>query len=205
MMQQTNSLIRRKFLYAALMAAWLAGMGPVRALAQEAPAGPAPSAGTVEAGKTISETGKASSKRLTLALPGGNLSYTATAEMMPIVDGKGETTARLFVASYTLEDKDPATRPVTFLFNGGPGAASAFLHLGVVGPRVLVTNQDGTLPRPPAKLMDNPETWLGFTDLVFVDPVGTGYSRATGKDDDAEKRFWGVKGDVGSLSEIVRL
>ncbi len=124
---------------------------------------------------------------------------------MPIVDGKGETTARLFVASYTLKDKDPATRPVTFLFNGGPGAASAFLHLGVVGPRVLVTNPDGTLPRPPATLMDNPETWLAFTDLVFVDPVGTGYSRATGKDDDAEKRFWGVKGDVSSLSEIVRL
>ena len=94
---------------------------------------------------------------------------------------------------------------MTFLFNGGPGAASAFLHLGVVGPRVLVTNPDGTLPRPPATLMDNPETWLAFTDLVFVDPVGTGYSRATGKDDDAEKRFWGVKGDVNSLSEIVRL
>ncbi|EWY36806.1 peptidase S10 [Skermanella stibiiresistens SB22] len=124
---------------------------------------------------------------------------------MPIVDAKGETTARIFVSSYRADGADPATRPVTFLFNGGPGAASAFLHLGLVGPRILVTNPDGSLAPPPARLQDNPETWLAFTDLVFVDPVGTGYSRATGKEDDAEKKFWSVRGDASSMSEIVRL
>jgi len=205
MMQQNPPLSRHRSLAAALLAIWLASIPPV--LAQDVPqrkAGEQENAAPATPASPV-ETAHPSSRQRELDLPGGRLAYTATAEMMPIVDGKGETTARLFVATYTMKDKDPATRPVTFLFNGGPGAASAFLHLGIVGPRVLVTNPDGTLPRSPARLMDNPETWLAFTDLVFVDPVGTGFSRATAKDDDAEKRFWGVKSDVNSLSEIVRL
>ena len=79
---------------------------------------------------------------------------------------------------------------MTFLFNGGPGAASVFLHLGGIGPRRLAVNPDGTWPPPPVGLVDNPLTWLAFTDLVFIDPVGTGYSRvpaAAGDEDEEEK------------------
>jgi carboxypeptidase C (cathepsin A) len=144
-------------------------------------------------------------KDLTVTLADRTLQVAATAEFLPITNGKGDTTAEIFVTSYVAKDAPAAQRPVTFLFNGGPGAASAFLHLGAVGPRVLVTNADGTLPPPPVRLEDNPASWIAFTDLVFVDPVGTGYSRATGKDEDADKSFWGVRADVRTLSEVVRL
>jgi carboxypeptidase C (cathepsin A) len=144
-------------------------------------------------------------KDLTVTLADRTLQVAATAEFLPITNGKGDTTAEIFVTSYVAKDAPAAQRPVTFLFNGGPGAASAFLHLGAVGPRVLVTNADGTLPPPPVRLEDNPASWIAFTDLVFVDPVGTGYSRASGKDEDADKSFWGVRADVRTSSEVVRL
>jgi carboxypeptidase C (cathepsin A) len=141
-----------------------------------------------------------------LALPDERrIRYRTTAETLPIVDRTGKTTADIFVVSYAAEAMDSATRPVTFLFNGGPGAASAFLMLGAAGPKVLVTNADGTVPRPPARLEDNPASWLAFTDLVFVDPVGTGFSRATGDKRNADRQFWGVDSDVDALSEVVRL
>src|SRR5690606_5282998 len=133
------------------------------------------------------------------------LRYRAVAETLPVRDRKGKTVADIFVVSYLAEGADQANRPVTFLFNGGPGAASAFLMLGAAGPKVLVTNDDGTVPRPPARLKDNPESWLSFTDLVFVDPVGTGFSRPTDTGDKADEPFWDVRGDVDTLSELVRL
>ena len=142
-----------------------------------------------------------------LPLPGGALAYSATAEFLPLRDGaKEELAARIFTVSYTAEPKDPSDgpRPVTFVFNGGPGAASAYMHLGAAGPKVVAFGPDGTLPRPPAPLVDNPDSWLAFTDLVFIDPVGTGYSRVL-KPDEAEKRFWSVEGDARSMAEIVRL
>ncbi|HEY0837405.1 MAG TPA: septum formation initiator [Azospirillum sp.] len=148
--------------------------------------------------------------RHTLDLPAGPLAYTATAEFLPLREaGKDEAAARIFTVTYTLDaaqdDAGRARRPVMFLFNGGPGAASAYLHLGTAGPRMVVFNADGTMTRPPATLADNPDTWLAFADLVFVDPVGAGYSRATRQEDDAEKRFWKTDADARYLSEIVRL
>src|SRR6267154_454308 len=95
-------------------------------------------------------------------------------------------------------------RPVAFVFNGGPGAASVFLHLGALGPRILDTPASGAVPSPPISLADNPSTWLAFTDLVFVDPVGTGFSRGKGKEDNPDKPFWNVQSDVNSLGAAVR-
>jgi carboxypeptidase C (cathepsin A) len=148
--------------------------------------------------------------RHALDLPGGRLGYRAVAESLPVTDRRGEVTGRVFTVSY-LADGDAeggaggGTRPVTFVFNGGPGAASAYLHLGGLGPRVLRTAPDGRLLPPPARLDDNPESWLAFTDLVFVDPVGTGFSRAAKGGEDAAKPFWSVGGDVRSLGEVLRL
>jgi len=96
-----------------------------------------------------------------------------------------------------------STRPLTFAFNGGPGAASIFLHLGAFGPRIAPRSPDGTtLLPPPYKVVDNPNTLLDFTDLVFIDPVGTGYSYAVGDSD--PHHFWGVKEDILSVTEFIR-
>lgn len=150
--------------------------------------------------------------RHSLPLAAGPLAYGATAEFLPLRDGpREEVAARVFTVAYTA-DADPAkpsNRPVTFVFNGGPGAASAYMHLGAVGPKVVGFGPDGALAGPPAPLLDNPDSWLAFTDLVFIDPVGTGYSRAVksgGKDEEeTAKRFWGIEGDARSMAEIVRL
>ena len=95
---------------------------------------------------------------------------------------------------------------MAFVFNGGPGAAAVFLHLGALGPRILETPPTGAVPSPPFMLVDNPNTWLAFTDLVFVDPVGTGYSRGQGKgkEDNPDKPFWEVRSDLRSLAAVVR-
>ena len=135
---------------------------------------------------------------------GRHFSFRTVVESLPVTNGRGEVTARIFTTAYLAEGPTPG-RPVTFVFNGGPGAASAFLHVGAMGPLVLATPPDGRMPRPPARLEENAATWLPFTDLVFVDPVGTGYSRATRTGDDAERPFWSVGGDIRSLSEVLRL
>jgi carboxypeptidase C (cathepsin A) len=135
------------------------------------------------------------------------LTYEAKAEMLPLLSGEGSVTANIFYVSYTARPHggtaEPPERPVTFVFNGGPGAASAYLHLGGLGPRILATGEDGTfLPAPP-RLIDNPDSWLDMTDLVFVDPAGTGYSRAA--KGHKEEDFWGVNEDAASLGSFVRL
>jgi carboxypeptidase C (cathepsin A) len=140
-----------------------------------------------------------------LILADRTIEYRAVAETLPVVDGKGATTAQVAVIAYMSVGSAPETRPITFVFNGGPGVSSAFLHLGALGPKVLVTGPNGSVPSPPARLKDNPDSWLAFTDLVFVDPVGTGYSRATKPENDAEKAFWSVSSDTRSLAEIIRL
>src|SRR5207245_6710687 len=110
---------------------------------------------------------------------GQTLRYTATVGMMPIKNRDGETEARMFFMAYTLDDAgNRSRRPLTFSFNGGPGSASVWLHLGAIGPKRVKMNSDGTMPAPPYQLVDNEYTWLNQTDLVFIDPVGTGYSRA---------------------------
>jgi carboxypeptidase C (cathepsin A) len=106
----------------------------------------------------------------------------------------------MFFMAYHVESETP--RPLTFSFNGGPGSASVWLHLGAVGPKRVKLKPDGMSPQPPYQLEDNQETWLRHTDLVFIDPIGTGYSRAVKKED--EKKYWGLEGDVESVGEFIR-
>jgi carboxypeptidase C (cathepsin A) len=130
----------------------------------------------------------------------GKLKYTATVGMLPIKDSLGEIKAGIFYTAYTAESRGP--RPLTFSFNGGPGSSSVWLHLGALGPRRVRLGDEGEALDSPYELIDNAESWLPFTDLVFIDPVGTGFSRSVKKDD--EKSFWGLKGDVDSIAEFIR-
>jgi carboxypeptidase C (cathepsin A) len=150
--------------------------------------------------------------RHTITLGGHQVNYHAIAETFALGNGKGATTASVYTVSYLADVPDQSTRPVAFVFNGGPGAASVYLHLGAIGPRILETPGDGSLPTPPYRLVDNPSSWLAFTDLVFIDPVGTGFSRGMAPDDgkggtrgNPDKPFWNVRGDLHSLADVVRL
>ncbi|HSE31704.1 MAG TPA: hypothetical protein VLA93_09000 [Pyrinomonadaceae bacterium] len=132
------------------------------------------------------------------------LRYTATTGMMPIKNREGETEARMFFMAYTLDDAGNRNRrPLTFSFNGGPGSASVWLHLGAIGPKRVKMNADGSMPAPPYELVDNDQTWLAGSDLVFIDPVGTGYSRAARPD--LASRFFGLAGDIESVGEFIRM
>jgi hypothetical protein len=133
----------------------------------------------------------------TIKIGGQTIAYRATASTTLIKDEKGEPTAGIFTIAYTRSDvKDMSQRPLSFVYNGGPGSSSIWLHMGAFGPRRVVTTDAGPTPPPPFKLVDNAECLLDKTDLVFVDPVGTGFSRAVGKAKD--KDFWGVDQDVKS-------
>src|SRR5262249_57183820 len=126
----------------------------------------------------------------------------ATAGTFPLIDTAGERKAEVFYTAYVAGGADGASRPVTFVFNGGPGAASAFPHLGLVGPRLVDFGPQGR-DGAAARLRDNPETWLAFTDLVLIDPVGTGWSRAP-KPDDANG-FYSVRRDAESIAKVIAL
>ncbi len=145
-----------------------------------------------------------STTKQTLTLPGRTLAFSATAGSIRLFDGKGEPQADIAYTAYQLDGADPATRPVTFLFNGGPGAASAYLQLGAVGPWRLSIDGDAAIPSASPDLQPNAETWLDFTDLVFIDPVGTGYSRFVASGEEVRKRFFSVDGDVSSLALTIR-
>lgn len=138
-----------------------------------------------------------------IAVHGRTLHYSATVGRLPIRDASGTIEAEMFFVAYTLDGGDPARRPLTFAFNGGPGSASMWLHMGALGPRKVVLAKDGFMPASPYRLMDNPETPLDRTDLVLVDAIGTGFSRPA--DSDVAKKFWGLSGDVQSFGEFVRL
>jgi carboxypeptidase C (cathepsin A) len=139
-----------------------------------------------------------------VAVEGGELAYTARAGRMKLTTEDGKAKAELFFVAYTKDDvADPATRPVTFSFNGGPGSSSVWLHLGALGPKRVKMEPEGWAPPPPYELVDNPHTWLDATDLVFLDPVTTGYSRAAEGEDAAQ--FHGVTPDVEWTGEFIRL
>ena len=140
-----------------------------------------------------------------MMLGGHRVDYDAIAEALPLTDRTGTSTASIFTVSYLVAAPGGAPRPVSFVVNGGPGAASVFLHLGALGPKVLDTPADGDAPTPPVRLVDNPSTWLPFTDLVFIDPVGTGYSRGEGGDKNPDAPFWDVETDLSSLDAVIRL
>jgi carboxypeptidase C (cathepsin A) len=134
-------------------------------------------------------------------LPGRTLRFKATAGTIPINNGEGKLQAEIAYTAYFTPGTD-TPRPVTFLVNGGPGASSAYLQLGAIGPWRLPL--DGVLPTSSPTVIPNQETWLDFTDLVFVDPVGTGYSRFINTGDDVRKHFWSVDGDIDVLATFMR-
>jgi carboxypeptidase C (cathepsin A) len=135
---------------------------------------------------------------------GRTLRYTVTTGLMPLRDEAGETEANIFYMAY-VADRPAGTekRPLTFSFNGGPGSSSVWLHLGAIGPRRVRMLEEGGMPAPPYELVDNEATWLDLTDLVFIDPVGTGFSRP--KKPEQGRKFWGVEGDIQSVGEFIRL
>jgi carboxypeptidase C (cathepsin A) len=135
---------------------------------------------------------------------GKDLAYTATAGLMPIKDNKGEVEARIFYMAYTQDNASGTTaRPLMFSFNGGPGSASVWLHLGALGPRRVALPEEPSIPAPPFRLVDNEATWLDRTDLVFIDPVGTGFSRAVKPE--LNSKFHTLRGDITSVGEFIRM
>jgi carboxypeptidase C (cathepsin A) len=137
-----------------------------------------------------------------ITLRGQKITYTATAGTLDLFGQDGNRTAKIFYTAYTLKGATNDKRPLTFAFNGGPGAASAYVHLGVAGPKAATfgpANRDGAN----AQLTDNPDSWLAFTDLVFIDPIGTGWSR-TAKPDDA-KSYYNVRSDAQVMAKVIAL
>jgi carboxypeptidase C (cathepsin A) len=135
-------------------------------------------------------------------LNSGKLAYTATAGTFPLFDQSGSRSAQIFYTAYVGKTDKPSVRPVTFVFNGGPGAASAFLNLGLVGPRIAEFGDNGR-DGSQVRLVDNPDSWLAFTDLVLIDPVGAGWSRAANPDDG--RNFWSVHGDAETMAKVIAL
>ena len=132
-----------------------------------------------------------------------DVAYTTTAEEIFLKDGAGKNTASFFTIAYIKDGAKADARPVTFVFNGGPGSASLWLHSGVIGPKVIDIPSDAKDPgAPPYKLRDNPTTIFRATDLVFVDPIGTGYSHAMGEKKDED--FWGYDEDADSVADFIR-
>jgi len=124
--------------------------------------------------------------------------------MTPVRKDTGEVDGEIFYMAYTLSGgPEGADRPLTFSFNGGPGSASVWLHLGMLGPKRVPMLADGGMPAPPYRLVDNEYSWLNLTDIVFIDPVGTGFSRPASPD--KGKEFWGLDQDIRSVAEFIRL
>ena len=147
---------------------------------------------------------KPSVTRHRVTVNGKPLTYTATAGYITLTDESGKPTAHVFYTSYIADgDRDRASRPLTFAFNGGPGAASVWLHMSALGPKRFLLSDEGAGLPPPYAWVENGETWLDLTDLVFVDPVGTGYSRLAegAKPED----FYGVEKDVEAMAHFIRL
>src|SRR5436190_135649 len=139
-----------------------------------------------------------------ITVGGAAINYTARSGTLVMKDDEGKPRANFFFTAYTKDGADPARRPVTFTFNGGPGSSSVWLHMGAFGPkRVNYLDDVGHAAKPPYRLVDNENTLLDVTDLVFIDPVTTGFSRAI-PFKDAEK-FHGVDADVQSVGEFIRL
>ena len=137
----------------------------------------------------------------TLRLDGRELRYTATAGTLPIRLDDGKVAARMFFVAYTKDGEDVKTRPVSFLYNGGPGSPTVWLHMGSFGPRRVQMGEDGVQPAPPYRLVDNEHSLLDVTDLVFVDAIDTGYSRGAAGVNTAQ--FHGQTGDIRSFGEFI--
>ncbi|HYU35193.1 MAG TPA: peptidase S10 [Thermoanaerobaculia bacterium] len=179
--------------------------------AQQPPASP-PDAKTAEAAKGQDKgqdkkpapEEKSSRTQHSITLDGQKIPYTATAGTILLKDEDGTPKASVFSIAYTRDGvKDPGTRPVTFAFNGGPGSASLWVHMGAFGPKRVERDPEGMALKPPGRMVDNEFSLLDTTDLVFIDPVDTGYSRTVPGQD--PKQFHGVLQDVQSVGEFIRL
>ena len=138
-----------------------------------------------------------------ITIDGKLLRYTATAGRLPIKRGDGKIEAEMFFVAYTLDGQDVGERPLMFAFNGGPGSASLWLHMGALGPKRVVLQPNGFMPPAPYHMEDNASSILDKSDLVMVDAIGTGFSRAGSAE--LSKKFWGVKGDIEAFGEFIRL
>ncbi len=138
----------------------------------------------------------------TLSIGGKTISYTATTGYMKINDEAGKHKANIFFTSYVKDGDKVESRPLTFAFNGGPGSASLWLHLGALGPKRVLMGDDGDMPSPPFRTIDNDFSWLEFSDLVFIDPVGTGFSRPA--PEEKKEQFHGIKEDAASVGDFIR-
>jgi carboxypeptidase C (cathepsin A) len=188
---------------------WLPCLLAVRLCAADAPkssepAGPTNPPPKTEAAAIPDATHKPVFTTNAVAIAGQRVAYVAEAGMLPVLSSTGVVRASVFYVAYTRSgEKDAATRPVTFCFNGGPGSSSVWLHIGALGPRRVKMNDDGTQPPPPGRLADNEYSILDASDLVFIDPVATGFSRPA-KDAKADD-FLGVDNDLASVGEFIRL
>jgi carboxypeptidase C (cathepsin A) len=189
---------RRSVFVALLLLAGLVVMRPLAGLAADPP----------DPKKAEPEPPSVTEHETTIG--GKAIKYTATAGYMRLPDYEGKPKADVFYIAYTRHDIDPAPpasqRPITFAFNGGPGSSSVWLHLGAIGPKRVdlgETDDPPTAPAPPYKLVENDSSWLDVTDLVFIDPVSTGYSRPV--EGENSQQFHGVDEDVRSVGEFIRL
>ncbi|MGA7293227.1 MAG: peptidase S10 [Terriglobales bacterium] len=138
-----------------------------------------------------------------ITVNGRTLNYTATTGRLPIKRGDGKIEAEMFFVAYTLDGQEAAKRPLTFAFNGGPGSATVWLHMGALGPKRVVLQANGFMPAAPYHIEDNPDTLLDRSDIVLIDAMATGYSRAATAE--LTQKFLGVNGDVQAFGEFIRL
>ncbi|MGN6376156.1 MAG: S10 family peptidase [Sphingomonas sp.] len=142
------------------------------------------------------------SVRQSAVIGGRTVNYTATVGTIPLYNDDGKKIGQVVYTAYTVPSDDPR-RPVTFAFNGGPGASSVFLNLGAIGPKHVAFGDQGNTPSDAPIMRDNPSSWLDMTDLVFIDPIGTGFSRSLEDDDKSKKDFFTPDSDVDYLSRVV--
>lgn len=145
---------------------------------------------------------KVVTQQASVTIDGRKIDYTATTSRLVIKKDDGKARASVFYVAYTRDDvKDLSQRPVLFAFNGGPGSSAVWLHIGALGPRIVPTSPDGTQTLPlPLRVKENPQSILDVADLVFIDPVSTGYSRPESKDE----KFHGVDEDISSVGDFIR-
>src|SRR5947207_11497870 len=138
-----------------------------------------------------------------ITVSGSVLKYTATAGRLPLKRADGKIEAEMFFVAYTLDGADAAKRPLTFAFNGGPGSATVWLHMGALGPKHVMMKPEGFMPAAPYRVEDNPYTLLDKSDLVFIDAMSTGFSRSATSE--LSKKYLGVSGDIKAFSEFIRM
>lgn len=195
--------ITRRKRYPAMRTIVFAVAGAIGALAIGAP-GIAAAPPPAQAAQTAGPTDSTVVTHHEIMVHGQALRYTARAGFITLRDHSRQPMAKIFFVAYTLDGaENAAERPLTFLWNGGPGSPASMVELGMAGPRRAKLADEYTTPPPPYELVDNQDTWLPFTDLVFVDPVGTGYSYPIKPEYGPE--FWNTPGDIDSIAEFIRI